>query len=298
MSFIVSSLTTLISIAIYLNTVKIADERNRLAVRTVVLLVGAIAAIASILKTLAIIPPGTVGVVNLFGQVSPTPLEPGIHLLNPFAEVVKFSTRIRDIKENVDTISREGLNLNMDVSLEYKLDPQKAAAVYQTIGTDETEILVSRFRSTIRAITANYPASNVYSTKRQEITQRLNRELRQQLPPLGFVVEETLLRKVQMPENLQAAIQQKLQAEQESQQMTFVLQKEREEAERKQIEARGIADFQKTVSQSLNSQILQMRAIEATEKLARSNNTKVVVMSGGDRGAPLILQPDSASVRP
>ena len=298
MSFILSILATLISFAIYLNTVKIADERNRLAVRTVVFLVGVIAAIAAILKTLAIIPPGTVGVVSLFGQVSSTPLEPGIHLLNPFAEVVYFSTRIRDIKENVDTTSQEGLNLNMDVSLEYKLSPQKAAAVYTTIGTDETEILVSRFRSTIRAITASYPASDVYSTKRQEVAQRLNQELRQQLLPLGFAVEETLLRKVQMPEKLQAAIQQKLQAEQESQQMTFVLQKERQEAERKQIEARGIADFQKIVSQGLTSQILQMRAIEATEKLAQSTNAKVVVMGGGDRGVPLILQSDSASARP
>lgn len=292
MSLILSLLSTLIAILIYLNSAKIPNERNRLAIRAIAVLIGAIAAIASLSRWLVIIPAGNIGVVDSLGQVSERPLNPGIHFVNPFAKVVKYSTRLKDVKENVDATSQEGLNLNLDVSLQYKLDPQKAAQVYQTIGTDETELLISRFRSTIRAITANYPAAAIYSSKREEIVRQLDEQLSQQLPPLGFLIEEALLRNIKMPEQLQAAIQEKLKAEQESQQMQFVLDKERQEAERKRIEAKGIADAQKILSQGLNNQLLQLRAIEATEKLAQSSNSKLVIVGSGQGGMPILLQPD------
>ncbi|WP_017719536.1 hypothetical protein [Kamptonema formosum] len=122
--------------------------------------------------------------------------------------------------------------------------------------------------------------------------------LSEQLAPLGFTVEETLLRELQMPERIQTAIQDKLKAEQESQQMAFTLKKERQEAERKRIEAKGISDYQKTVSQGLNAQVLQLKAIEATEKLAQSPNAKVLIVGGGQRGVPVIFQVDNAPSEP
>jgi regulator of protease activity HflC (stomatin/prohibitin superfamily) len=262
-----------------------------LAVRGITILIGSIALLASISRLLVIVPPGNIGIINSFGKISDNTLDSGVHIVNPFAKVLNFSTRLKDIKENIDTTSQEGLSLNLDVSLQYKLDPQKAAIVYKTIGTDEKQLIISRFRSTVRAITANYPASAIYSTKRQEIAQKIDQQLTQEIPILGFIVDQALLRNVKMPDTLQTAIQEKLKAEQENEQMKFVLQKERQEADRKRIEAKGIADSQKIISGGLTNQVLQLRSIEATEKLAQSNNSKIVVIGAEKGGMPILIQP-------
>jgi regulator of protease activity HflC (stomatin/prohibitin superfamily) len=293
MGFIFSLLTSLIAIFIYLSSSKISSERSRWVIRIVSILIGAIALLASISRLLVIVPPGNVGVANLFGQVSDDTFNSGVHLMNPFVKVINFSTRLKDVKENVDTTSQEGLSLNLDVSLQYKLDPQKAATVYKNIGVDETQLVNSRFRSTIRAITANYPAVAIYSTKRQEIVQQLDQQLTQQLLPLGFIVEEALLRNVKMPDSLQAAIQEKLKAEQENLQMKFILEKERQQAERKRIEAKGIADSQKIIANGLSNSVLQLRAIEATEKLAQSPNSKIIVIGSEKGTVPILLQQET-----
>jgi regulator of protease activity HflC (stomatin/prohibitin superfamily) len=293
MTFIASLLTTLIAILIYLSSGKSPSPKHRLAVRAIAILVAGIAMIASLFKNIVIIPAGQVGVMELFGSVSERPLNPGIHLVNPFAEVEKFSTRLRDIKETVEATSQEGLAFSVDVSLQYKLEPQKAAEVYKSIGSNETEIIISRFRSIIREVTASYPAEAIYSTKRQEVANQLRERLSQQIAPLGFIVEDTLLREIKLPEKLQEAVQEKLAAEQENRKMTFTLEKERQEAERKRIEAKGIADSQKIISQGLTNPILQLKAIEATEKLAASDTTKVVIMGSGQGGLPVNIQLDS-----
>lgn len=294
MSFIASLLTTLVAILVFLTSTKIPDKRTSLTVRAVALLVGVVAVIASVFRTLIIIPAGNVGVVELFGKVDQRPLNPGVHLVNPFAEVEDFSTRLRDIKETIEATSQEGLAFNIDVSLQYRLEPNKAADVYKTIGTEETDIIISRFRSLVRETTASYPAEAIYSSKRQEVANQLRQRLSEQLTPLGFVVDQALLREVKLPETLQAAVQQKLATEQESQQMKFTLEKERQEAERKRIEARGTADAQKLISQALNPQFLRLKEIEAMEKLAGSDNAKVVIMGGGSGEAPVMFQLDSA----
>ena len=297
MGFIVSLLTTLIATLVYLNSSKVYDERNRFAVQAIAALISIVALMASISRALVIVPPGNIGIANLFGRVSDNSLNPGVNLVNPFAKVLNFSTRLKDMLENVDASSQEGLNLNLDVSLQYKLDPQKAANVYKTIGTSEKQLVISRFRSTIRSIIAQYPASAVYSTKRQEVARKINEQITQELLPLGFVVEEALLRNVKMPDTIQKAIQEKLKAEQENQRMTFVLDKQRQEAERKRIEARGIADSQKIISDGLTNKVLQLRTIEATEKLAKSPNSKIIMVGSGKGGVPILLQ-ESISTKP
>jgi regulator of protease activity HflC (stomatin/prohibitin superfamily) len=269
-----------------------------LATRGIAILIGSIALLSSISRLLVIVPPGNVGIVNSFGKISDNTLDSGVYVVNPFAKVINFSTRLKDIKENIDTTSQEGLSLNLDVSLQYKLDPQKAAIVYKTIGTDEKQLIISRFRSTVRAITANYSASAIYSTKRQEVAQKIDKQLTKEIPTLGFIVEQALLRNVKMPETLQTAIQQKLKAEQENEQMKFVLEKERQEAERKRIEAKGIADSQKIIAGGLTNQVLQLRSIEATEKIAESNNSKIVVIGSEKGGIPILIQPESGVSKP
>lgn len=305
MEFIFTTITALVSFLVAINSQKVAKEKNQKIVRSLGLLIGVLATFASIyqlvFRFLVIIPAGKIGVVETFGKVLEQPLNPGVNWVNPFSNVVEFSTRIKDIKETVNTTSSEGLNMDIDVSLQYRLEPQKAVSVYNNIGISEEEILISRFRSIIRQITASHQAKDVYGSKRQEIARLLNQELSKQLNPLGFVVEETLLRKVTLPPNIQEAIQQKIQAEQESDREQFVNQKKRQElefeiekakkeSERQKIEAQGTAEAQKLISQSLTKEILELKAIEATQKLAESQNTKVVIVGRDRDGLPLILQ--------
>ncbi|MBD3884408.1 prohibitin family protein [Phormidium tenue FACHB-886] len=292
MLFLSSLLTSLVSVLVLIGSSRLKLAKAQIAIRMIAGLIGSIALLIAFFKVVVVIPTGEVGVEDLEGQVAPQTLSSGFNLVNPFSEVVTFSTRLQDVKETIEATSKEGLAFDVDVSLQYQIAPEKAALVYQKIGTDSTDILTSRFRATVREVTASYPVEAIYSTKRAEVTSRLQQRLTEQIEPLGFRVEAVLLREIKLPDTLQAAIQEKLKAEQATQQMKFTLEQERQEAERKRIEAQGIADSQKIVSQGLTPAVLQLRAIEATEKLAQSQNSKVVVMGGGQGGTPVILQPD------
>jgi regulator of protease activity HflC (stomatin/prohibitin superfamily) len=294
MSFILATITALMAFLVAFSANTLAGEKNRQTVRAIALFIGTLAALASLLqffsRFLVIVPTGEVAIVEIFGKVENRPLNSGIHFVNPLGKVVEFSTRLKDIKETVDTTSQEGLTFQLDVSLQYKIDPQKVREVYQNIGTEEQEIIISRFRSIVRQTTASYEARAIYGDKRQEVAQRLHQEVSNNLSPLGFIVEETLLRNVILPEKIQAAIQQKIESQQQSQQLDFELEKTRKESERKIIEAQGIADSQRIISQGLSEQILKLKAIEATQKLAESQNSKVIIIGGGEDKLPLILQ--------
>jgi len=293
MSFIISLLTTLVALLVYFSSKKAVNPNNRSGVQAIAAFIGLISILVCFSRTLRVISAGNVGLVESFGSVSERPLTPGIHAVNPFSNLEVFSTRIRDVTEDIEVTSQEGLTYNLHVSLQYRLEPQQVVNFYQSIGDDETEIVRSRFRSTVREITASYPVGSVYSSRRQEVAERMQERLSEQLEPLGFSVEGAYLREVILPETLQAAIQEKLSAEQESQQMAFTLERERQEAERKRVEAQGVADAQTIVARSLTAEALQLRAIEATESLAASNNAKVIVIGGGESGAPLVFQLNS-----
>lgn len=293
MTFIATILTSLLSILVVLVGPKFSDEKHRNTVRAVALLIGILAATVSLLKTFTIIPSGKVGVIEVFGKVYPEPLSPGVHWVNPFGNVLKFSTRLRDMPEKISATSQEGLNLVVEGTIQYRLDPNSAADVYQNVGVNDGEIVRSRFQAIMREITSSYPARDIYTAKREEVTRRLRLSMRESLTPLGFIVEEAFLKDVELPEKLQVAIEQKMEVEQDNQRMELVLEKERQEAERKRIEALGIAEYQQIISPGLTSQFLQWRSIEATDRLANSNNSKVVIMggSGNNSNVPVILQP-------
>ena len=289
MSFIVSTISSLLSVLVFFNSQRLVDNRTaRLVIKAIAGLIALTTAISALSRLLVVIPAGSVGVEDFQGKVSDRTLPAGLQVINPFADVVQFSTRLRDIKEEIGATSKEGLAIGIDVSIQYHIDPAKAASVYQNIGLEEREIIVSRFRSISREIVSGYPAEAIYATKREEVSLKLAEKLRSQMAPLGFVVDEALLRNVKVPETLQAAIQQRLKAEQENLQMKFVLEKEAQEAERKRIEAKGHADAQKILAEGLTPAVLQLRAIEATENLAKSTNSKVIVLGNG-QGTPLIL---------
>lgn len=239
---------------------------------------------------ITVVPAGHVGVKDFFGIVSPTVLPPGVRLVLPFTRVVKMSVRTQEIKEVAEVPSKEGLIMNLEVSLLFRLDATRAPEVYKTIGPTYPEIVVEpQFRSAIREITASYEAKALYSAERERIAQEIFQLFRKLTADRGVVGEQVLLRKIGLPPVVANAIQEKLRREQEAEQMKFVLQKEQQEAERKRIEAQGIADFQRIVSQGISQQLLEWKGIEATEKLATSQNAKIVIIGNPKTGLPVIL---------
>jgi prohibitin 1 len=236
------------------------------------------------------VPAGHVGVKDFFGKVSPQVLSPGIRFVIPFTSVVKMSMQTQEIKEVAEVPSQEGLILNLETSLLFQLDPAKAAEIYRTVGSDYIGTIVEpQFRSAIREITASYEAKALYSAEREKIATEIFALFRRIAGERGIIVQQVLLRKIGLPPVVANAIQEKLRREQEAEQMKFVLQKEQQEAERKRIEAQGVADFQRIVAQGISSQLLEWKGIEATEKLAASANTKIVVIGNTKTGLPIIL---------
>jgi prohibitin 1 len=238
------------------------------------------------------IPTGNVGVLTLFGRVTGETLGEGIHLINPLKSVQKLSVQTQSVKESANVPSNEGLILALDTSLLFRLDKTKAAYVFQTVGDNYAEKIVEpTLRAAIRASTSAHSANALYTNARELVQQQIQDELTAQLAPRGVIVENVLLRDVQLPAMLKGSIEAKQQAEQDALRMSFILQKEKQEAERKRIEAQGIADFQKIVAQGISPQLLEWKGIEATEKLATSSNAKVVIIGNPKNGLPLVLEP-------
>src|ERR1700726_1224153 len=238
------------------------------------------------------IPTGHVGVLTLFGRVTGETLGEGIHLINPLKSVQKMSIQTQSIKESANTPSNEGLILALDTSLLFHLDRSKAAEVFQKVGQNYAEKIVEpTMRAAIRAATSAHTANALYTNARELVQQQIQDELTAQLAPRGVIVENVLLRDVQLPAMLKGSIEAKQQAKKDALRMSFILQKEKQEAERKRIEAQGIADFQKIVAQGISPQLLEWKGIEATEKLAASSNAKVVIIGNPKNGLPLVLEP-------
>jgi prohibitin 1 len=238
------------------------------------------------------IPTGNVGVLTLFGRVTGETLAEGIHLVSPLKSVQKLSVQTQSVKESANVPSNEGLILALDTSLLFRLDKNKAAFVYQTVGDNYAEKIVEpTLRAAIRAATSAHTANALYTNARELVQQQIQDELTVQLAPRGVIVENVLLRDVQLPAMLKGSIEAKQQAEQDALRMSFILQKEKQEAERKRIEAQGIADFQKIVATGISPQLLEWKGIEATEKLAAGPNAKVVIIGNPKNGLPLVLEP-------
>jgi prohibitin 1 len=236
------------------------------------------------------VPAGHVGIKDFFGNVSTTVLSPGISVVMPLTRVVEMSVQTQEIKEVAEVPSQEGLILSLETSLLFQLDPAKAAEIYRTVGSSYIGTIVEpQFRSAIREVTASYEAKALYSAEREKIAGEIFGLFRRIAGERGIMVQQVLLRRIGLPPVVANAIQEKLRREQEAEQMKFVLQKEQQEAERKRIEAQGIADFQRIVAQGISAQLLEWKGIEATEKLAASSNTKIVVIGNSKTGLPIIL---------
>ena len=289
MLFIIAILAAIVAGFVYRNSKKRMQksEANFAFIGMIV------AILVALLQCFTIIPAGHTGVIDFLGYVSDNTLKPGVNIVNPMAKVEKMSIKTQELKEVMNVPSEEGLGVELEISLLFKLNSEKANDIYKTVGPNYSDIiLVPQFRSVVRGVTARYEAKALYTASREKLAGEIVEELEKLVGPRGITIEQAPLRQITLPSRLTQSIEEKLQAEQESQRMQFVLQRESQEADRKRIEAKGIADFQEIVSKGISEQLLKWKGIEATEKLANSNNTKVVIIGSGKDGLPIILGGD------
>jgi prohibitin 1 len=253
--------------------------------------IGAFLLVILVFSSITRVGTGHVGVLTLFGKVqSGETLGEGIHLINPLKTNNELSIQTQTLKESASVPSSEGLMMSLDTSLIYHLNPDRAAEVFQKIGADYENVVVEpTLRSAIREATASHTANALYTGEREMVAKQILDQITTELNKRGITVENVLLRDIQLPTTLKAAIEAKQQAEQESLAMNFRLQKETQEAQRKRIEAAGVRDFQQIVAQGITPSLLEWKGIEATENLAKSPNSKVVVIGNNKNGLPLIL---------
>jgi regulator of protease activity HflC (stomatin/prohibitin superfamily) len=244
---------------------------------------------------------GKLGVQTLFGKVQPAVLESGLHIINPLVEVTTFDIQTQNYTmsgkdsegavpgdDAIRVLSSDGLEVTIDLSVLYKVDPDKAPYILQNIGEKyEDKIVRPVTRTAIRDNAVNYQAVDLYSTKRQEFQNKINLTITQSFAKNGLEVQSILIRNISLPASVKASIESKINAEQDAQKMQFVLQKERQEADRKRVEAQGIADYQKIISTGLTDKQLQYQSIIAQKEIALSPNAKIIIMGGGKN--PIIL---------
>src|SRR5215475_5958249 len=269
---------------------KVIDANGGSVIRLIGLGIMGLVLVVLLFNSVTRVGTGHVSVLTLFGRVTGETLGEGIHFINPLKTNNEMSIQTQSLKESASVPSSEGLLMNMDTSLIYHLDPKHAAEVFRQIGLKyESSVVEPTLRSAIREATASHSANALYTGEREMVANQIFSQLQTQLEPRGITIEKVLLRDIQLPITLKASIEAKQQAEQEALAMSFRLQKETQEAQRKRIEAQGIRDFQQIVAQGISPQLLEWKGIEATENLAKSSNAKVVVIGNNKNGLPLIL---------
>jgi regulator of protease activity HflC (stomatin/prohibitin superfamily) len=230
---------------------------------------------------------------SLSGGTSKELLGEGLHVMPAWNSVIPYDTRVHEMKEQLAVISSNGLTMTVDASIRYRPKPDELFELQTQIGPDYASKLIAPVvRSEARKVFGRYQPEEIYSTKRELIEAQIYDEVLRGLEGKHVVVEAILIRDVTLPETIKTAIADKLAEEQRSQKMKFTLDKERQEALRKQVEAEGIAKYQSIVRTGLTNEYLQWKGIEATEKLAQSTNTKVIIVGSGKSGLPVILQTD------
>lgn len=236
-----------------------------------------------------VINPGEIGIVTTLGRIRS--IDQGLHHLTPFvSNVEKMSTKVQLLQERNTIPTREGLSVSLDTAVLYRLDPNMAENIYKTVGPYYRDVLIiPEAASAVRGHTSASDAKALYTSGREAIQESIKNDLKTVLSPRGIIIEAVLLKDVKLPEELSKSIEAKAKAEQDAAQMQFVLEKEKQEAERKAIEAQGIADFQRIVSEGISPELLQWKGVEATERLAESTNSKIVLIGNSGSDLPVML---------
>lgn len=230
---------------------------------------------------------------SLGGGTSKEVLGEGMHVIPIWNRVISYDTRVHEMKEQLIVLSSNGLTLRVDASVRFRPKPEELFELQTEIGPDyDAKVVAPIVRSEARKVFGRYQPEEIYSTKREAIERQIYEEVLKALEGKHVIVEAVLVRDVDMPEAIKTAIGDKLAEEQRAQKMRFTIDRERQEAQRKLIEAEGIAKYQTIVRQGLTQEYLQYKGIEATAKLAESPNAKVVIVGAGKSGLPVILGGD------
>ncbi|MDX2285793.1 MAG: prohibitin family protein [Bacteroidia bacterium] len=245
--------------------------------------------------------PGELGVQTLFGKVQEGTLPSGLHFVNPLVEVVTFDVRTQNYTmsavheegeqygdDAIRVLTSDGLEVVIDLTVLFRVEADKAPRILQEIGSEYINVIVRPVaRTKIRDNAVYYDAVSLYSTKREEFQDRIFKNIENEFSQRGLVLEELLIRNINLPQSVKATIESKINAEQEAQKMVFVLDKEKQEAERKRVEAQGISDYQRIMSASLSDRQLQYELIKAQKEIATSPNAKIIIL--GDSKTPFII---------
>jgi len=308
-------------LALFIAPILCADNDGKTVARTFATIGMVVSLVMCFFCSVNIVRPGYVGVQTTFGTINPRPFTNGFHLINPFSRVesvevrtfeytMSSSTNEGQVKgdDSVRLFSKDVLPMDADITIMWRPTPSMVPWLYQHIGTHEdflSKIIRPASRSAFRNAVVQYTAQEAITSAREKLSldvaagmlESINKILssNENYPGEAFIIQDVLIRNIEPPEKLKEAVQSKLVADQESQRMTFVLSKERQEAERKRIEAQGIADFQNIVTKGISEPLLQWKGIEATLELAKSSNAKVVVIGSGKNGLPIILGQDDVA---
>jgi regulator of protease activity HflC (stomatin/prohibitin superfamily) len=244
---------------------------------------------------------GQIGVKKLFGKVQQDVLGSGLHFINPLLNIVEMDVKTQNYTmsgvhdesqttgdDAIRVLTADGLEVTIDLTVLYKVLPSDAPKIVRETGLDYTVKIVRPLtRTMIRDNAVYYDAISLYSSKRDEFQQRIFKSIDEEFKARGLILEQLLVRNITLPQSVKTTIEQKISAEQEAQKMQFVLQKERQEAERKRVEAQGIADYQRIISEGLTDRQLQYESIKAQLELSKSQNAKVIILGKGN--TPVIL---------
>ncbi len=266
-------------------------------------IIGIVVVIFGILsKCVVQVDAGKVGVQSIFGNVKKETLNSGLNFVNPLADIKELDLKTQNYTmsgvhdegsksgdDAIKVLSADGLEVTIDLTVLFRIVSAKAPDIYKQIGLNYVDVIVRPLsRTRIRDISANYDAIALYSTKRDEFQTRIFNSIEKDFKDRGLVLEQLLVRNIALPESVKKTIESKINAEQDAQKMQFVLQKEKQEAERKRVEAQGIADYQRIITSTLTDKQLQYEQIKAQKDLAASPNTKIVIM-GNSKGSQVLL---------
>mmetsp|Transcript_17318 Transcript_17318/g.31228 ORF Transcript_17318/g.31228 Transcript_17318/m.31228 type:complete len:304 (+) Transcript_17318:729-1640(+) len=266
-----------------------AEQLSRNVACGFILAVLSIVFLVALFEFSFVVPPGEVGIVVTLGQVNS--FTSGLHFRFPFVSRLELlSAKIQILEKNNIVPTKEGLAVALDTAVLFRLNTTLVSQLYRQIGSNYAQVLIEpEAASAVRGLTSESEAKALYSSGRNMIQDTIREELIEKLGPRGIIIEDVLLKDIKLPDELTKSIEAKVQAEQDAARMQFVLMKEKQEAQRKAIEAQGVADFQRIVSEGISPELLRWKGIEATEKFSESKNSKIVIVGNSDNGLPVIF---------
>lgn len=270
--------------------------------KTALRIVGIIVMVGGLLfSAITIIPAGHVGVKVFFGKTQEGYLSEGLHIINPLYNIEEFSIRTKNYTmsstpeegqssadDGISILSNDGLEVNIDLTILYRVNPIQAPTIYKKIGKQYEDVIIRPItRTGIRVSASEFDAIELFAEKRAEFENRIRALISDTLDARGFMLEQILIRKIDLPGKVKESIERKITAIQEAERMEYVLQKEKQEAERKRVEAKGVSDAQEIIDRTLTSKLIEFERIKMQREIATSENAKIIIMNG--KNAPPIF---------